>query len=816
MFINYLSVFFISVLCIALELFLTRILNLKAWNHLVYIIIPYAILGYGIGANLCLIFREQLRQCAAPRVLGVLLVLSSVFSMVTALVLIPFPIDLQYILDIFVSIKAVAMLLAAYSILTIPFMLIGFCVVYLFQTNAAQSHRLYFWDLLGAGAGAFLFYPLINSTQVVHSIIILALLGLFLGLVVLYPKYRYISAVFIIFLGWFSLTTLPEPQEYKIDQRKGWEYIPGHFSKEQYRHIVSRWHPLGRTDIFQITDAKARENIYNSSLGTFEINVLPTPEFSYISTNYLAGSPIFALSRKNLAKNKAKVKLFSQAMEFPYVLLNKPKVLVIGTGGGRDIFMAKTHGAPNVIGAEINPGIYKEMSPQGKFHEYSGRVYNLPNVSISNVDGRQLVKRQPSNSRDLIILNGVDTFSGLSSGAYAYAESYLYTTDAVQDYLRVLTDNGMINFNRWYFSGMPREDLRLFAIILDALRQRKVENPGDHVILGVHQTWALFLVKKTPFTPAEKEKVYEYFRAHNVQLAFPSTDEKNFFALYLANFNQKREGFFVDQYPYDVSVITDDKPFFYKYYKLKEFNPSSILAYHHTGTVIFLTQGLVLFQSLVFIVLFILLPLYIFKKKEIQAVPARALEPFLFYFACLGLGFMFIEISLMQRFVLLLGSPIYAISVTLAALLVSSGIGSFLLPRFEAIFKGKDKLVSTMSVILSVLLVLLIVTGMGMLDAFIGLSFIWRVLIVCVMLFPMGVVLGIFFPAGLMLLSRKYSGAIPWAWGINCGFTVLGSILTIIFSQFLGFNFILALSCLVYLMAGEAFKRMHKELAAED
>ena len=122
---------------------------------------------------------------------------------------------------------------------------------------------------------------------------------------------------------------------------------------------------------------------------------------------------------------------------------------------------------------------------------------------------------------DLIVLNGVDTFSGLSSGAYAYAESYLYTKNAMEDYLRVLKDGGMINFIRWAFPNMPREELRLHAIALAALKSIGAKNPWDHIIIGLHG-WAIFLIKKTPFTDKERTIVYDYLTRHDVSIVYPA------------------------------------------------------------------------------------------------------------------------------------------------------------------------------------------------------------------------------------------------------------------------------------------------------
>ena len=819
--INYVAVFIVSLLCISLELFLTRILNLKAWNHVVYIIIPFAILGYGIGANICLVWHDYFLKKWRPRnLIAFCLILISLFSLASASILITFPINVDYVVNILVNLKAVSMLLLAYSILMLPFIMIGFVVVYMFLTNPSASHKLYFFDLLGAGLGAFLFYPLINSLEVFHSLIFLSLIIFGVAVFLLVASTWRIVVSLLLLGGWFLVVTMvPEPAGYTIDRSKGWEWIPGYFKKSHYEQVVSRWHPLGRTDIFRIIHPAAVHKLYYDSIGTFEINLEPLPEFSYISTNFLAGAPIYKFSAEGLKERNSKVVLFSQAMEFPYMVSGKDKVLVIGTGGGRDIFMAKTHGVKEIIGAEINPGIYTEMMPGGKYYEYSGGIYKADNTKIDNLDGRQLVKRQPSNSLDLIILNGVDTFSGLSTGAYAYAESYLYTKDALLDYLRVLKPEGLINFNRWFFS-YPREDLRLFAIALEALRTLGAENPGDHIILGAHQRWAMMLIKRTPFTAEERKTVLDYFASHDTFYIYPNgrpfsenfQETGDIYNIYLENFKSKRESFFLNHYPFDVSVITDDNPFFYKYYKITAFNPLHVFSERHTGTIIFMTQILVLVQAIIFILIFIFLPLLFFKKGGIKILPAELRNWFILFFSCLGTGFMFIEIPLMQRFVLLLGSPIYALSVTLTILLIATGFGSLLLPQMQKLSRDRQDALSIVGFLALLLIVGLAMSGTQSLDPFIGWSLAGRIFIVGLILFPLGICLGAFFPAGLELIGKDYQTAIPWAWGINSGFSVLGSILAIIFAQFLGFHTILLMAGIIYLIAIMSYRQMVKGL----
>jgi len=816
----YLIIFFISSSCILLELFFTRILNFKTWNHVVYTIIPFAILGYGIGTNIFLIFKNRFPKQINPRIIAYTLIILSLSTITSTLLLIELPIQIDQLMNLFKDIFSTLKLLGAYAIVMLPFISIGFLITYFFSLQPEKNNKFYFFDLVGAGLGAILFFLLINHLEIFRSIVLLSLSSCFLGLLLIVnPRQRIPLTILGLIIIPLLISRIPEIKTYTIDRKKGWEYIPGYFQAgKDYELTFSKWHPLGRTDIYRIQSLDTMDVIYNLTPVTFDINLSPYPVFSYFTTNYLAGTPVYRLKEEELKKYNIQVKLFSQAIEAPYTIFKNPKVVVVGTGGGRDIFMAKTHGAQSITGAEINPAIFQQMSKGGQLYEYSGQIYDGPNTQIFNIDGRHLVKILPHNNFDLIILNGVDTFSGLSTGAYAYAESYLYTKNAIIDYLKILKDNGVINFNRWLYADLPRESLKLFAISLAALREMGVPEPWRHIIIGGYSGWSILLIKKSPFLQEEKETIKKYFSSHETSLIFPTENWESrqgpitFFDAYAEVFQKKAEKAFEELYPYDISVITDNNPFFYKYYKFNIFNPVSFEALHQTGTVIFLTQLVVLLQAIIFIGIFISLPLWLFKKSDIQELPSPSLKPFLLFFSCLGFGFMLIEISLMQRFTLLLGSPIHSISITLASLLIFSGVGSGLLSFWEKKL-SPEKLLIISSLILTLLIFLMVHLGASIFDYFMKFSFIQRTLIVCLALLPFGICLGTYFPLGLKIIGRRSDGAIAWAWGINAGFSVLGSMLAIVIGQFQGFNEVLLLALFVYLIACLAFNRLFKTLS---
>jgi len=779
-------------------------------------VIPFAMLGYGIGGNIVLLIKDELKKHRAERVLSFGLLALSVLTLECVYLMIKLPLNLEYVVNIFYGAKPLIMLLTAYTIFMIPFILIGFLIVYIFTFKPAESSNLYFIDLLGAGFGAIAFFPLINNLEVFRSIVLVTLVVFMLG-VFISDRLGRVFKVLIAILLIAAFSQVKEIQNYQVDLKKGWEYIPGHFDANQYKQLYSKWHPLGRTNIYEIIDAEKRNELLFQSPGTFEVNLEPNPSFSYISSNFLAGTPIYKFSKEGLAEFNSKVELFKIAFEAPYSLLEKPRVVVIGAGGGRDIFIANTHQAKEVIGAEINPGIVKAMSKNGALYEYSGGVYSWNNTKVYNLDGRHLVKKLKANSTDLIVLNGVDTFAGLSSGAYAYAESYLYTKDAVKDYLRILSNDGILNFNRW-LNLMPRETLRLEAIAIEALKDLGVKDPWDNIIIGGYQGWSIVLIKKTPFAAEEKEKIEQYFYAHKTDWIFPSRSwreknvPENFYDAYADSINKGKNKLFLKEYPFDISVVTDDKPFFYKYYKFNQLKIPQVLSQHHTGTIVFFTQILILLQSLVFIVIFIFLPLFIIKKKAFHELPQKANLPFIVYFSALGLGYMFVEISMMQRFVLLLGSPIHSITVVLSALLISTGTGSLCLGKLQKYIKNDSRYLTINFILFLLYLSGLLFLGVRIYDNFMGADFIIRAFLTCLTLFPLGFFLGAFFPMGLKTLGGKFDECIPWAWGINSGFSVLGSILSITIAQFQGFSFILKLSLVIYLVALLSFILMESKI----
>ncbi len=358
------------------------------------------------------------------------------------------------------------------------------------------------------------------------------------------------------------------------------------------------------------------------------------------------------------------------------------RALVIGPGGGRDLLSALVFGASSVDGVEINPIIANDVM-RGAFREYSGGVYDHPAVHIHVEDGRSFVRRSP-DKYDVIQASLVDTWAATAAGAYTLTENSLYTVEAFDDYLDHLTDRGVLSISRWVFDG-----LRLVSLAQEACARHGL-SAADHLAVIQNEGVATFLLKKTPFDAADRERLAAAARDLKFSILYlpgttaePMGDVRDDYArLILA---PDRQAFYRD-YPFDVSPTTDDRPFFFHTNRLRSqrfiaaglrllghpVEPPPQIGSWGTGGLTALLVLLVI--SFALILAFIVGPLAITNRAALAPGWSRPLA----YFACLGAGFMLIEVALLQRFVLLLGHPVYSLTVTLLSLLLGTGIGSLL------------------------------------------------------------------------------------------------------------------------------------------
>ena len=467
--------------------------------------------------------------------------------------------------------------------------------------------------------------------------------------------------------------------------------------------------------------------------------------------------------------------------------------LVVGPGGGRDLVSALVFGAARVDGVEINPIIANDVM-RGRFRDFSGHLYDHPRVRVTVDDGRSFVRRTPERY-DVIQASLVDTWAATAAGAYTLTENTLYTVEAFNDYLDHLTDGGMLTITRWVFDG-----LRLVSLAQAACEARGWD-ARSRIAIVQHERVATFLLKKAPFSAGEIATLREVAeRLRFAVLYLPGSDPGstmgsgpgsggNDYARLIAAPDRER---FYDTYGQDIRPTTDDRPFFFHTTKLRDqfqvaFGRSMLFG---NGLSALLTlMGI----SAALVVLFVLGPLLIAGSGDV-----RGWRAWLVYFGALGAGFMLIEVTVLQRFVLLLGHPVYSLTVTLFSLLLGTGLGAALSRRISDRTIVRTTALTLGGIIVIGLVCLAVVTPL----------IVWavpfsrgvRIGIAIGVIVPFGMVLGIPMPAGIRLLRQRAPQMVTWAWGMNGALSVVGGILAIFIAMNWGFQVTMFASAAAYLV----------------
>jgi len=481
----------------------------------------------------------------------------------------------------------------------------------------------------------------------------------------------------------------------------------------------------------------------------------------------------------------------------------------LGAGGGAEVLQGLYYQARYIDAVELNPQIADLV--RNKYAKYSGKLYDNEFVKIHIADARGYVNRSDKHY-DLIQLALLDSFNASSAGLYSLNESYLYTVEAIDEYINHLTENGILALTRWV-KIPPRDSLKLFATAIDALKRSGIAQPERHLVLVRNWNNSSLLIKRQAFDVEELDKLRQFTQHHGFDLAYyPGIKEKEsnqfnilepdyFYIAALALLSEQRDTF-IEQYKYDIEPATDDRPYFFHFFKwrlLAEIislpaNQGILLI--EWGTI---TLGMTLSQAIIASIALILIPLWLYRrnhKESIKPISISYISVFAYFFA-IGLAFMFIEMAFIQKFILFLGHPLYAAAVVLCAFLVFAGMGSAFANKYSARF-------SVMSIFLGIagccvvylfLLPVLFKLLIGQPDTV-------KIVLSLLFIAPLAFLMGMPFPLGLSRLAASSSETIPWAWGVNGCASVISSVLAVLLAMNYGFNMIIIIALSFYLLAG--------------
>lgn len=782
---------------IAFEILLTRIFSILLWHHFAYMIISVALLGIGASGTLLAFARDLLARRFTTTFAGcaVLFAVSTVACFALAQ-RVPFnPLEVIWDLD------QQLYLAQMYLLLAVPFFAVGLAIGLALTRFAERIPSLYQADLLGAGSGALLVVALLYVASPQECLRVVSGLGFAAAALATWAGAARRSAVALAALGVISTAAWPASWlELRPSQYKGLSVA---LTAPGTRILTQRSSPLGLLTVVESPIIPFRHAPGLSLRATIEpplqLGVFTDAE-SLSAITHVSGD-LGALGY-----------LGQQTMALPYHLLPRPRTLILGAGGGADVLRALHHGAAHVDAVELNPQLLDLVRED--FAEFAGGIYGRANVTLYAAEARSFVEASRGRRWDLIEVALLDSFTA-AAGIQALGESTLYTVEALRIYHRHLAPGGLLAITRWLRSP-PRDPIKLFATAVLALEQAGVQTPGGQLTMVHGWDTATLLVKNGPFTGAEIAATRAFAEARSFDVAwypgmpeaeanrFNRLDEPYLYRAATALLGPDRERFF-EAYKFHIVPASDDRPYFFRFFKW-ELLPE-LWALRAQGGLTQADAGyLVLLASLVLSavtsLVLILLPLAVLRPMSSRR-RAMARWRVAVYFLALGFGFMFIEISFIQRFTLFLGHPLAAVAVVLAAFLVFAGLGSGVSRHFSE----RRRLALAIATVG-------IVAFAGLYQIALPFAFSWlialpssaKVVATILLIAPLGFAMGLPFPLGLGQVAGEAPGLVPWAWGINGCASVIGAVLASILAMHLGFTIVVCLALALYAVGAIVFQ----------
>jgi hypothetical protein len=769
-----LTIFLISFCLLLLEIFMTRIFSVLLYHHFAFMAISIALLGLGISGMVIYFFPKFFSKKRSYKLMGwgfilfSLSVLVALFSIIFARV------------EIAVNLSSIIQLIVLYVLLTLPFFFGGIVISLILTHFSKKVSKLYFYDLIGASLGSIGVIFLLNYVGGPNGLLFIALIGL-VGAIILgfYLKLKTIKILsiilFIAVIILFLIGLIYTP--FTLEFTRGAEDSE---SKE-----FSSWNAISRVDVFNHS-ADHKTILIDSDASTVVHHI----EDDIYEESYL----------------------MDDLRSLAYVLKQDSEVLIIGVGGGKDVISALLYNN-TVIGIEINDIIVNDLM-KDELSEYSGNLYLRDDVEVYVAEGRSYVRRS-EEKYGVLQMSLVDTFAATAAGAFTLTENNLYTVEALEEYFMHLEDDGIFSSTRYVFEK-PQETLKLVGISLEALENLGIEDLQNNLVLIEEEMWyneslerprtpisgtANLLVKKSGFSEEE------------VDLLVAKADEQGFDVLYnpfeendnVFNdliLSDDRQAFY-DSYEFDVQPSVDDKPFFFYSLRFKdafnikkwfsnEYEEDLVLKVNLGFFIMLITLGLTVILALAFL----LVPLLLIKRNDLKGDTGKKIT-ILLYFLGIGLGFITLEIVFMQKFILFLGHPVYALGVILASLLVFGGIGSFTTDKIKE--NARSKVLSNFIALIVVVIIYYFLLPY-VFTIFIGHSLFVRIILSVLLLLPLGVIMGRFFPIGIKIVDQNFHKMIPWVWAVNGTASVVGSVLAILFALNLGFNATIFLGVFWYIL----------------
>lgn len=780
------------------QIVLTRLFSVVVWYHFAFFAISVALLGLSASAVAVHALQSKLASLSIPRILGAVSLLFALSILGLAFAVIHVTPDWFGAGEAAFFTSFTPKLLLIFCATTGPFFVGGFVLSLAMSRWSASIHRIYAYDLAGAAVACGIVIPVLNTLGGPDALVLSAgfagLAAVIFGSADRPALHLRAVAVWVCLAG---LVVGPgvlgaASGALQIRVAKGLDLTR---SAPEY----SRWNSFSLISVFP--------SWHFHGWGLSPKYTAPIPAEKSLVIDMNAYTPLLAFDGDFADVAHTRYDLSSLA----FSLRPPTHVCIVGAGGGKDVLAALASGATRVTALEVNPLIADDVM-RHQYKEFNGGLYDRPDVELHIEDGRSFL-RGSREQYDVVLVSMVDTSAATAAGAYALAENGLYTVDAFKDFMARLTPDGILTVSSVSLPGLA-VGTRLAALARAALNEmgrdpaRAVAVVETHWLAVNGATMYNILVKPNGFDARELQGLRDL------------TDERGFRLTYLPNSSTgsaqgeqhwiartlrepDREALAAEQasWPLDVSAVYDDRPYFFYQNRLRE----SWRALWSPGDAHLFGNGLsvllkVLLVSIFMVAACIIVPLA-WLQRDHGHTSKHAVWRIL-YVASLGLGYMFLEVGCIQRLLLYLGTPTYALTAVLLVLLLSGGIGS----RTAAAQAAGS--IQRFLLALVVYAALWMWTWPFIAEATVQLPLSGRALLGGMSLVPLGFLMGIPLPSGLRMVQLRDREHIAWLWGVNGATSVLGSVLATLGSMHLGITAVLGIGVVLYLATATLWIRV--------
>lgn len=788
----YLIVGITSVSIIAFQLALMRYLSIVQFHHYAYMIISVALLGFGASGVLLFLFRNFFLKnfesviFFKTTLLFILILYST--SIISKFSFDPFLIIWDY--------EEGYNILFFYLTIFLPFFLGAIILGLSFMKYPDLINKLYFYNLIGSatgGMGIILLMFVIEPFKLTVVVASILLLNIALSISLLKRKVLPISILFVcIFLGFLNLG-----KSHSINEISEYKSLKKALQFPEVKIVNEMFSPEGW--LISLSSPALR---YSPGLSLNYQGYIPS-QIGIFNDAEMVGA-VFADSSVNSEY------LNKSTMALPY-LFQVDTGVVIGAGTGTEIIRAIRNSVNFVFGIEVNSLIYNIAK---SFLEKYLSVKEREKFQLLNTEARAFIQ-QAESKFDLIFFPLMEGFSSSAAGYYSLFENYLFTVESISNAIEKLNDNGFVCLNTWT-NFPPRHAIKIFSLIVDGFKKQNIQAQNNIVAI---RSWSniTLLAKKSSLTQDEILKIKNFCTDNSFDLIYyPGIqdyetnkynilEEDLYYKSMISLLSVERSSFERD-YIFNIKSPVDDRPYFSNFINLRNlrlylshYGKENLPLYEWGYIILFIT----FFQIIILCAFFILFPMLFMGKRQIRI--AAKLKVFL-YFSGIGLGFMFIEILMIQKFILFLSHPIYSVSVVISSILLFAGFGSRISNKVTSLKYLGLKSIALVLIFMVIFYFFLLPEVFKLL---IHLPIVLKYFLAILILAPLAFLMGIFFPVGIKNLSIKYDNLIPWAWGINGAVSVVSSVLAPIVSIELGFKFLLLLSCMAYgviILVGDKFE----------